>query len=174
MSELKTTKGYLRIMVLSELSKNPSTGYDLMKSLSINLNKSPSPGSIYPLLSELLSEKMITVKEDGRKKIYSLTKKGSLSITKIIHEKELLILENVKLMLKFSEMLPDSCLLKTEQLKQELLKNPKLISSHIKDWDELKLLSIDLILDKDYSNKKIEIKKVIKETVNKLKKIKDK
>ncbi|MFT4304500.1 MAG: PadR family transcriptional regulator [Candidatus Woesearchaeota archaeon] len=168
------SQGYLRIMVLAELNKNPSTGYDLMKNLSLHLKKKPSPGSIYPLLSELHSENLISVKEEGRKKIYELTKKGKKSIALILSEKEKSLIEHIKLMMHFSKNISKDCISKAEKLKKEMLNNPKFLSDNIKDWEELRNIALDLLLDKNYENKKDEIKKVIKETVNKLKEIKKK
>lgn len=69
-------KGNLKIIVLKELSKKDMSGYSLMKSLAEATGKKPSPGSIYPLLDELRSNGLVSMKEEGRKKIYSLTKTG--------------------------------------------------------------------------------------------------
>jgi DNA-binding PadR family transcriptional regulator len=170
----KSNFGYLKILVLLELYKEKSTGYDLMKKLKSTLKKTPSPGSIYPILSELLFNRQISVKIDGRKKIYSLTKKGEKEINFLLLEKEKSLIDNFKLMVYFNQLLTKPCFDKAEKLKNEMLKNPKLISSYLKDWDELKLLAIDLLLEKDYYKKQNEIKLIIKNTILKLKEIKKK
>ena len=168
----KNNPSNLKMLVLSELHKTPSSGYDLIKKIAIHLNKTPSSGSIYPILSELRIEGLISFKQDGRKKIYELTKKGNKSMSSLLSEKEKALLANIKLMEHFTNVLPKVCVDKVQKLKYELLKNPKTISSYIGDWDELKIVALDLILSKDYEFKKSEVKKIIKETVLKLKKLK--
>ena len=51
------------------------SGYDLMKSFG-DSGKKPSPGYMYPLLSDLQKKGFISVKKEGRRKIYSITGKG--------------------------------------------------------------------------------------------------
>lgn len=69
-------RGYLRHLVLAALKDDSLSGYDLMNQLGSMLGSKPSPGSIYPLLSELEKEGVIAVKEDGKSKRYHLTVKG--------------------------------------------------------------------------------------------------
>jgi DNA-binding PadR family transcriptional regulator len=53
------------------------SGYSLMKQISDDSNGwKPSPGSVYPLLECMNKEGIISCKEEGRRKIYSLTEKG--------------------------------------------------------------------------------------------------
>lgn len=78
-------RGSLRILTLKALEKQQLSGYSLMKYIEERLGTKPSPGSIYPLLDDLTKEKLVTCKEDGRQKIYSLTKEGheQLKITQM-------------------------------------------------------------------------------------------
>lgn len=66
----------LRIMILKHLAVSPQSGYGLTKSIAEATGWKPSYGSMYPQLESLKEEGLVTVKEDGRKKVYSLTKKG--------------------------------------------------------------------------------------------------
>jgi DNA-binding PadR family transcriptional regulator len=68
--------GYLRNAVMQQLKRKPHSGYSLMKALSEEIGWKPSPGSMYPLLQQLLKEQIVTVKKSDRKRIYSLTKIG--------------------------------------------------------------------------------------------------
>jgi len=71
-------RGDIRLLVLDSLNKNPKHGYQIMTSISemfYGLYK-PSPGVIYPTLQSLTEEDLIEYEERGKKKIYSLTKKG--------------------------------------------------------------------------------------------------
>ena len=66
----------LRMMVLKTLATTPYSGYGLVKTIEKATSWKPSYGSMYPQLEQLKKEKLVTVKKDGRKKIYTLTKKG--------------------------------------------------------------------------------------------------
>jgi PadR family transcriptional regulator, regulatory protein PadR len=68
-------KAHIKLIVLNELSKSNLSGYDLMKNLD-QLGQKTSPGYIYPLLNDLEKKRFISLKEEDRKKIYSITKKG--------------------------------------------------------------------------------------------------
>jgi DNA-binding PadR family transcriptional regulator len=79
--------GGLRIWILHILDEHgPQNGVEIMDSfeahqeglhvihiMGINHSKRPSPGSIYPMLKKMVSENLISKKEDGR---YDLTAKG--------------------------------------------------------------------------------------------------
>ena len=73
---VKMYKGNLKHIVLKALSHEDMSGYKLMKFLEETTGKKPSSGSIYPLLDDMKKEHLVSVKQDGRRKIYSLTKKG--------------------------------------------------------------------------------------------------
>ncbi|MDD9952736.1 MAG: PadR family transcriptional regulator [Candidatus Woesearchaeota archaeon] len=64
-------------MVLHKLVQRPRSGYGLCKSIEECTGKKPSFGSIYPILEKLTNDGHVTVEEQGRKKIYTLTKKGN-------------------------------------------------------------------------------------------------
>ena len=84
-------RGNLKILVLKALAKKPLSGYALMKYIEDKIGTKPSPGSMYPLLDELTKQKFVTCKEDGRKKIYSLTKEGKEHLKVINIHKDILI-----------------------------------------------------------------------------------
>ncbi len=67
--------GGLRRWVLSLLAKKPLNGVEIMDELEeMSLGWwRPSPGSVYPLLSELLSDGFVKKRSDGR---YELTAKA--------------------------------------------------------------------------------------------------
>jgi DNA-binding PadR family transcriptional regulator len=66
----------LRILILRNLSERPRAGYGLIKSIEEQTGWKPSYGSIYPALDHLKEEGLVSCKEEGRKKRYSLTKAG--------------------------------------------------------------------------------------------------
>jgi len=79
--------GGLRIWILHILDEHgPQNGVEIMDAVQVHHNglhhtyfrgqkhsKRPSPGSIYPMLKKMVSENLISKKEDGR---YDLTAKG--------------------------------------------------------------------------------------------------
>ncbi|MCP8323625.1 MAG: PadR family transcriptional regulator [Candidatus Methylarchaceae archaeon HK02M2] len=72
-------KGYLKLAILFTLSKGPSHGYSLMKSINeFTLGIiAPTAGGIYPALKELEKRKLINGEwEHEEKKIYYITDKG--------------------------------------------------------------------------------------------------
>jgi DNA-binding PadR family transcriptional regulator len=66
----------LRILILKHLAEQPRSGYSLIKEIEKHTSWKPSYGSMYPALEHLKDEGLVTFKEVGRKKIYTLTKKG--------------------------------------------------------------------------------------------------
>ncbi|MEA9985515.1 MULTISPECIES: PadR family transcriptional regulator [Subtercola] len=70
--------GHLRLYILNLLSEHPFHGYELMQSLSERFGGtySPSAGTIYPRLSKLEEEGLVTKSSDGRKTTYVITDAG--------------------------------------------------------------------------------------------------
>lgn len=66
----------LRILVLKHLGHGAHSGYQLTKEIHEQTGWKPSYGSIYPLLEQMKREGLVTFKEEGKKKSYSLTAKG--------------------------------------------------------------------------------------------------
>lgn len=69
-------KKNLDIIILSMLNDNPVHGYKIIADLHNTFGVLLSPGTLYPLLYRLEAEGLIRVKEDRRRKNYSLTPKG--------------------------------------------------------------------------------------------------
>src|SRR3989344_9585940 len=82
-------KGFLSFHILNLLSKRKLCGDDLADIIGNRKYGKLTPGTIYPALKYLRGNKLIVFKQKGRKKIYSLTKKGTgeYKITKRIFKK---------------------------------------------------------------------------------------
>ncbi len=78
----------LQHLVLQKLHEQPQTGYSLRKEMGQSTGQQPSFGSIYPILERLAAEGMVSVKEDGRKKVYSITIKGRAAVTGVKQQQE--------------------------------------------------------------------------------------
>lgn len=75
----KMVKDNLRLIVLSILSNDGVSGYDIIKSIDKKFHIRLSPGTIYPLLYSLKKEGLIGMKDiedDSRRKIYVPAKDG--------------------------------------------------------------------------------------------------
>ncbi|HEV2226515.1 MAG TPA: PadR family transcriptional regulator [Nitrososphaerales archaeon] len=71
-------RGFLRIYILTTLSRAPATGYEIMQRIDERTEGAwrPGPGTIYPLLKTLVGEKMVT--SSGKK---SKTSRVTYTIT---------------------------------------------------------------------------------------------
>lgn len=163
--------GYFKITALRELDNGEQTGYDLIKSFERVFNKKPSAGSIYPLLNELLKEKLVTVKSEGRKKIYRITQKGKNSLKKICREKEKLMLKGIKmlnLLGVFSNKEDEESFNKFVDLMRS---KSDLFLHNIDVWHEIKDCSLRMISSDSYPQKQKKIRLVLEDALKKLKKI---
>ncbi|QEO14813.1 helix-turn-helix transcriptional regulator [Agromyces intestinalis] len=70
--------GNLRLYLLALLDERPRHGYELIQALSDRFGGtySPSAGTIYPRLSKLEEEGLVTKATDGRKTVYEITAAG--------------------------------------------------------------------------------------------------
>lgn len=69
-------KGFLSFLILHELSKKKLCGEDLAETIGKRKSGKLTPGTIYPALKVLREQKLVNMKQSGRKKNYLLTKKG--------------------------------------------------------------------------------------------------
>ena len=71
-------RGDVRLAILSLLSDKPSNGYGLIKEIGERSNGAwtPSPGSVYPTLQQLVDEDLIEAVGEGRRTEFQLTDAG--------------------------------------------------------------------------------------------------
>lgn len=71
-------RGDVRSAILSLLADGPSNGYGLIKAIGDRTHGAwtPSPGSVYPTLQQLVDEELIEAAGDGRRTEYRLTEAG--------------------------------------------------------------------------------------------------
>ena len=86
--------GSLRLYILSLLAEQPRHGYELIQALSERFGGtySPSAGTIYPRLSKLEEEGLVTKSSDGRKTVYEITDAGRAELA--ARQDELTAIEN--------------------------------------------------------------------------------
>lgn len=83
-------KAFIKLRVLKLLSRESLSGYDLMKQFG-RFGEKASPGYIYPLLNDLKKKGFISLKEDKRRKVYSITNKGRKLFTDLQENREEMI-----------------------------------------------------------------------------------
>ncbi|HEY4225749.1 MAG TPA: PadR family transcriptional regulator [Pseudolysinimonas sp.] len=69
----------IRAAILTELATEPMHGYQLIQAIQGRSQGAwtPTPGSVYPTLQLLADEGLATAKQDGERKVYTLTDAGT-------------------------------------------------------------------------------------------------
>src|SRR3954452_20692552 len=82
-------RGDVRAAILVLLSEEPRNGYGLMQEIEQRSQGAwrPSPGSVYPALSQLEDEGLVRVAEEAGRKAYALTDEGRAHVAE--HRQEL-------------------------------------------------------------------------------------
>jgi DNA-binding PadR family transcriptional regulator len=74
----KASRGDVRAAILALLREGPRNGYQIMAEIEERSGGAwrPSPGAVYPALSQLADEGLIAPEESGSKRMFSLTDAG--------------------------------------------------------------------------------------------------
>lgn len=164
-------KGFLKLNVLHELMLHDMSGYALIKKISEIQDKKPSPGSIYPLLNQLLSDGYVSVKSEGRKKIYSISSKGRRRVDTLIEEKEKMMDRHVKMMHSFGDIVGKPGVEEVERIFSQI-RATRSIPQNMDLFVKLAKRLIQLKSDKCYPQKQKAIRVILKNTLDELNKLK--
>ncbi len=91
-------RGILKILILKELEKENLSGKELIDRIGIKTAKKPSPGSVYPLLHELLDSGFLEVRVSGKRKIYSLSEHGRRVLEEYSEREKQAILSKIQVL----------------------------------------------------------------------------
>lgn len=160
--------GYLKVIVLRELNSHPHTGYELMKKVTECTGSKPSAGSIYPLLNELLEAGYVSVKEDGRRKIYSITVGGKKAIAKFLKEKEQLITKHLELMEIVGSIAGKNEQKEIMSITNKVRSNGEFCLRNIDVWVDLKRNAIKLAADSKNTLKQKKMRQILKDAARRL------
>lgn len=69
-------RGFLSFQILHELKRKRFCGDELAEIIGKKKSSKLTPGTIYPALKNLRHNKLVTFKQEGRKKFYTLTPSG--------------------------------------------------------------------------------------------------
>ncbi len=158
----------IKLWVLKELNEKESSGYTLIKKITELCGKKPSPGYIYPLLNGLLEKNFVTVKQKGRKKIYYITKQGKDFLKNLINNQK----KTIRSLLKTIEpIIEKKEISKMNKFLKQISKTKDILIQDTDLFNDLRetILSIYLKNSKKNRNK---TRKILKETIKKLKKLK--
>lgn len=161
-------RGHLKILCLKALSEGKKSGYALMKYIEEQMGHKPSSGSIYPLLDQLKKEGLVVMKQEGRKKMYGLTARGKKLESEIEETKE-------DMMCKFMEGFRMMSALTGEDMSacERVLTQVHKGELPFKEYNpELTKLREQLFkIHKDAKKNKTQVKKILSEATQKLRKL---
>ena len=75
-------RGMLSFMILWLLSKRAMYGQEVAEEIGKRKGDKPNPGTIYPALKDLNRRGLVEVHQEGRNKVYDLTRLGKISLSK--------------------------------------------------------------------------------------------
>lgn len=161
-------KGFLKVIVMKELELSDHSGYSLMKRIEEIAAKKPSPGYIYPLLSELASNKYITKRPEGKRNIYSITRKGKKFLAELQEKKEAVIKSFFNTVAKLDN---------GKSAKENLFLTggfKKHYAKFIMDSDihkKLKMSMLSLYEKDNFKEKRAKFREIIQDTINKVERL---
>jgi DNA-binding PadR family transcriptional regulator len=76
-------RGDVRLAILSLLAEAPANGYSVIKQIGERSGGTwtPSPGSVYPTLQQLVDEELIEAVGEGKRTEFTLTTEGTAYVT---------------------------------------------------------------------------------------------
>jgi len=162
-------QGYLKIFVLKELVKKEKTGYDLMKSFEqFTGNKMPSPGTIYPLLNDLLKKKMVTFSVKDNRKIYRISENGERILKSLMAERK----KTLEKIISVMSPIYDKKELARIKISLNVMSGGK--KHFARDFDvlnEMRESIFDFVMSKEYRKKRAGFRKILHETSERIKKL---
>lgn len=162
-------QGYLKIFVLKELMmRKERTGYELMKSFKDFTGSKPSPGTIYPLLNDLLKKGMATVSAKDNRKIYRISKNGENILQRLMTERKK-ALENIIDMLGTIYSKKE---INRMRMSLSMMSGEK--GHFAKDFDvlsEMRESVFDFVNSRQYPKKRSKFRKILQSTSKKLREL---
>jgi len=165
-------KSQLKIIMLRIMEKKPMSGYDLVKEIHNTTGYwKPSYGSIYPSLKELHANGLISLHNYDRKKIYTLTAKGRITLREILKTKDKMF-DMTMNSLRSLEAVCDRNELEFVRKLHTTLRNNMMPFRHAtKQMHDFTNVMMDLNSADKMAKHEKQIKKIINDSTIKLKKI---
>jgi DNA-binding PadR family transcriptional regulator len=165
-------KNQLKLIVLKKLESKSLSGYDLIKEIYNSTGSwKPSFGSMYPLLKELYSNKLVTFKVVNRKKVYSITTLGRKTLKEALVASQAVI----ETMAKEFKMMENICSAHERKhldtVIQKIHSDKTIFGGFTDEMDQFQRVMMSLITDKKIKSKEQEIKNILNDAITKLKKV---
>lgn len=157
------------MLVLKELSSESLSGYDLINKLAHVIGKAPSSGSVYPLLQELDEKGIVNFKQEGRRKVYSITAKGRRLMERILKEKEDITLKNAELIRLIGDLTGDDEASQMTTCVDQLKSGQELFLKNFDVWADFKTTAMKLASQPDFKKKEKKLVVIIKDATKKIK-----
>lgn len=157
------------MLVVQQLIRSPRSGYALVKDIHERTGWKPSFGSIYPLLERMQQDDLVTVKEQGRSKVYSLTVKGKQTFEQQ-HEKRVQLFSQVAEQVRVLECLgEEEAQIAAQTL--EVLKRGEVPFQDIPEASQIKQELFRLLSEEKTITKRTKIRAILKNTAKELRKL---
>jgi DNA-binding PadR family transcriptional regulator len=165
-------KNQLRLIVLKKLDDKSLSGYDLIKEIYSSTGTwKPSFGSMYPLLKDLHSKKLLTFKMVNRKKVYSITVLGRKTLKEALAASQ----NTIQAMAKEFKMMESICSSHDRKHLDIIIKkihsDKAIFGGLTEEMDKFQRVLMHLITDEKLKSREKDIKKVMNQAIIKLKKI---
>ena len=165
-------RNQLKLIVLKKLEEKSLSGYDLIKEIYTSTGSwKPSFGSMYPLLKELHANKLVTVKVVNRKKVYSITTLGKKTLKEALVASQTVI----ETMAKEFKMMENICSAHERkhlgEVIQKIHSDKAIFGTFTDEMDQFQRIMTNIITDKKLKSKEQDIKKILRETIYKLKRV---
>lgn len=163
-------RGHLKPIILALLEKEQLSGSELIKKIEEIIAWKPSYGSVYPLLDHLVKDGLAVQIIDKKKKIYKLTAKGKKEANKKQYEQKELADSLVKVHSILRSLYGMDINMDLEIIEE--FKKGKIPFSEVhKESMELKSEMLRLLKNDSLKRNKVKVKKILGETISKLKKL---
>jgi DNA-binding PadR family transcriptional regulator len=162
-------RGFLRIVVLKALSDGSQSGYSLMKHIQENTGTKPSPGSMYPLLSQLAKEGFLTGNGTGRKTEYALTKNGKLQLNLLEEKRSEILLNHINGMKMLSSITGEDMtfpITMVESIRRGIIPFKEINP----EWDELRTTLFTMMQKGKLAAHAQKIKRILSKTIKEINK----
>ncbi len=163
-------RGVLKYYVLKSLEKKPLHGYKIIEYVkSISGFWTPSPGTLYPLLSTMREEGLLGMHTEGRRNVYTLTKRGMEELKKFEHTEKMIRTSLARMLSEVTDIPMKGW---EELLKRRKWKFLSLLLSVEKSGmkDEMKDIG-ELVVQAVSDGNKEEVKRILEQTKKRLLKL---
>ena len=165
-------KNQLKIIVLKILEEQSLSGYDLIKEIHKSTGSwKPSFGSMYPLLKDLHSNKLVTFKIINRRKVYSITSLGKQTLKDAMLASQNMMKEMTQQVKLMKNICSTSEKEQFKNMIKTIHKNPAMFGKLTDEIDRLQRIMIEHLTNGKFESKEKEIKKILNDAILKLKKV---